>query len=113
MTTLIDGLAKIDAPKMGYSNLPSYSLFLPLDDFSPAVLSLYSHSSPESTDAMRELVKLGVVAVPFLVDHLDDKRPTVIRPIVMFQNSGSIYFNGVRNVNATHSADDCYGSCRA
>jgi hypothetical protein len=34
-----------------------------------------------SSEAMRELVKLGVNAVPQLIEHLNDPRPTGIAPV--------------------------------
>lgn len=74
---LIDQLARIDRQDYGYSASTTGDSFLPLghSKFHCGLLFQRPH---EPSDAMKLLVKLGPQAVPALVEHLKDTRPTKI-----------------------------------
>jgi ankyrin repeat protein len=76
---LIDQLADLDQQDTGYSGGDSGTAFLPLNrtEGGPVLLSPRQGKSGPS-DAMRSLVKLGMKAVPALLDHLSDDRKTKI-----------------------------------
>src|SRR5258708_2776057 len=73
---LVDDLATIDHAAPGISEMADYGAFIA--DNAPAkfeggVLGVPAPSSPRQ---MRELVRRGVAALPILISHLDDRRPT-------------------------------------
>jgi hypothetical protein len=73
---LIDGLAKIDAPTAGLHGTASVRGFIAEDKpltFGGGVLG---SPAPKIPSEMRELVRRGPVALPQLIEHLGDKRPT-------------------------------------
>ncbi|MEO2090475.1 MAG: ankyrin repeat domain-containing protein, partial [Gemmataceae bacterium] len=76
---LIDQLPDVDRQDTGYSGGDSGTAFLPLNrtEGGPVLLSPRQGTFGPS-DAMRSLVKLGVKAVPALLDHLSDDRKTKI-----------------------------------
>ena len=53
--------------------------FLPLDWVEPQRSFFEFDSEPDQPEVLRELVRRGAPAVPHLLAHLDDKRPTQIR----------------------------------
>jgi hypothetical protein len=71
---LIDSLTTIDGPVMGADGLSQYSGFI-LDgvEYNGGVLGAPAASTPPAT---LELVRRGVAALPDLIAHLTDKRPT-------------------------------------
>lgn len=71
---LIDTLMTIDGPVIGADGLSQYSGFI-LDgvEYNGGVLGAPAASTPP---AMLELVRRGVAALPDLIAHLTDKRPT-------------------------------------
>ena len=76
---LIDQLTELDRQDTGYSGSDSGTAFLPLSrNERGAVLLSPQPGKFGSSDAMRSLVKLGVKAVPALLDHLSDDRRTKI-----------------------------------
>lgn len=76
---LIDQLPALDRQDTGYSGSNNGSAFLPLGRNERGVVLLSPRQGKSgSSDVMRSLVKLGVKAVPALLDHLSDNRPTKI-----------------------------------
>jgi Ankyrin repeats (3 copies) len=76
---LIDQLPALDRQDIGYSGSVSGTAFLPFGRNESGVVLLSPRQGKSgSSDAMRSLVKLGVKAVPALLDHLSDDRPTKI-----------------------------------
>src|SRR5436309_15817403 len=77
ITALIEKLPDIAEGDVGYMPTRSGGGFLPLDVSEPGAMLLFQNL-PAKSEALRELVKRGAAAVPQLVAHLDDKRPTKI-----------------------------------
>jgi hypothetical protein len=77
IAALIDKLQEVAEGDIGSMPTMSGRGFLPLGT-SRAGAMLLGQKSPTSSGTMRELVKRGAAAVPQLVAHLDDKRPTKI-----------------------------------
>jgi hypothetical protein len=75
---LIDQLTQVDQQDVGYSASVSGSSFLPLGQSHTGMALLFQEPSATS-DALRSLVKLGVKALPTLLEHLKDERPTKIK----------------------------------
>ncbi len=76
---MIDQLPEVDRQDTGYSGASSGTAFLPFGRNETGVVLLAPRQGKfGSSDAMRSLVKLGVKAVPALLDHLADDRPTKI-----------------------------------
>src|SRR5262249_18477062 len=89
---LIDKLAEIDTPDIGYSGRVTGSSFTPLDSSEMGVMTL-PVGRREVSNALRELVKEGVTAVPFLLEHLGDKRTTCVRINHSFSGLGGMWFS--------------------
>jgi hypothetical protein len=77
ISSLIDKLTSIAEEDIGYSASQSGSRFLPLGTGDISTL-LLGGPPPASSDIVRDLVKRGATAIPELIKHLDDKRPTKI-----------------------------------
>lgn len=86
---LIDRLREVANPDFGYSTCVAGTIFLPLEregqHAGPKVLLAGSWTEPplRRSAALRELVRIGLPAVPHLLDHLDDQRPTQIPPYLL------------------------------
>lgn len=93
---LIDQLADVADADVGYSATVTGSIFTPLDNEGQLHTFLLSGERRVPSDALRTLVKQGAAAVPQLIAHLDDKRPTKIK---VRHDFGPIGFMGF--------ADDC------
>jgi ankyrin repeat protein len=74
---LIDQLQAVAEGDVGYMPTQTGFGFLPLGASQPAML-LLGQRPPARSDTLRELVRRGAAAVPDLIAHLDDKRPTKI-----------------------------------
>lgn len=74
---LIDQLTEVSRQDIGYSASVTGTAFHPLGRRESHAMILGQRPHVES-DAMRSLVKLGVIAVPALLDHLADDRRTKI-----------------------------------
>lgn len=74
---LIDNLPDIADGDVGYMPTMSGEGFLPLDVSEPGAMLLFQQP-PTKSATLRELVERGAAAVPQLIAHLDDKRPTKI-----------------------------------
>jgi ankyrin repeat protein len=77
VSALIDDLQKIAEGDVGYMPTRSGGGFLPLGKSETGAMML-GQKRPASSSTMRELVTRGAAAVPQLIAHLDDKRPTKI-----------------------------------
>jgi ankyrin repeat protein len=73
---LIDQLVHVHHSDYGYSSTVSGSRFLPLDREGQLQVGMLFQPAPTPSDTLRELVRLGAAAVPPLVAHLRDTRPT-------------------------------------
>src|ERR1700733_11953565 len=78
IVALIDALPNIADGDVGYMPTQTGGGFLPLSVTHPGAMLLFQQP-PTKSDTLRELVKRGAAAVPHLVAHLDDKRPTKIK----------------------------------
>jgi ankyrin repeat protein len=74
---LIDQLTEVSEPDIGYSPSTAGTAFFPLGRSESQVM-LFGQRPHSASDAMRSLVKLGVKAVPALLEHLSDDRRTKI-----------------------------------
>jgi ankyrin repeat protein len=74
---LVDRLTEIDRPDIGYSGSVSGSSFLPLGQSETHTI-LFGQKPLASSDALKSLVRLGTRALPTLLKHLSDDRPTKI-----------------------------------
>lgn len=81
LAELIDKLADVKDADVGYSESASGSVFLPLDRDSELDVLNFSPKPLVSSPAMREIVKRGAAAVPDLLNHLDDRRPTKLEAV--------------------------------
>jgi ankyrin repeat protein len=87
---LIDKLQEVAEGDTGYLPTQSGSGFLPLGTSQAAAL-LLGQKPPARSDTLRELVKRGAAAVPHLIAHLDDQRPTKIT--IRYRSAlGGMYF---------------------
>ncbi len=77
VSALIDKLQDIDQEGLGYMSTVSGMDFLPLGISEPGSMLLFQ-KPPKTSDTLRELVKKGARAVPQLIAHLNDQRPTKI-----------------------------------
>jgi hypothetical protein len=78
---LINQLADTGAVGYGYSTTFAGSQFLPRPDSGQVgVLILGSHA-PTPSPALTALVERGAAAIPALVAHMDDARPTKMKPV--------------------------------
>ena len=78
IATLIDRLPQLTEGDIGYSATRSGSGFLPLGKSSTGTM-LLGVKPPSRSETMREIVSLGAVALPKLIAHLNDQRPTKIK----------------------------------
>ncbi len=75
---LIERLQQVDTSDFGYSATVTGRVFLPLDANGELQTAMLMQPPPVPSAVMRELVQRGAVAVPLLVNHLRDNRPTRI-----------------------------------
>ena len=74
---LIDQLTQVDRQDTGYSGSVSGSSFLPLGESQTGTMLLFQKPN-DASEALKSLVKLGTRALPKLLEHLKDDRPTKI-----------------------------------
>ncbi len=74
--SLIAGLANMDKPDFGLSGTMSGDTFAPIPGQTRAGAFILTNHGLESGAEMKELIGLGPDALPFLLEALDDKRPT-------------------------------------
>lgn len=77
----IEKLAKTEELGFGYSAMFSGDQFLPRRDSAQWNTGVLGSAPPKESEAMTLIVKNGAQAIPFLVKHLGDKRPTKIKPV--------------------------------
>ncbi len=75
---LIDKLTEIDQQDTGYSGSNSGSSFLPLGQSNTGAMLLFQRPN-KSSESLKSLVDLGLKAIPALIEHLKDDRPTKIK----------------------------------
>src|SRR5207302_9991661 len=68
---LIDDLADTDIPLYPSGSL-SGRTFSPLDEMDRLLEQRFDEAPVRNSETLRELVKYGTVAVPFLIEHLGD-----------------------------------------
>jgi len=76
VSQLIDDLTQIDSESPGISFSVIYVGFAADDTSASAWLNTRGVAPPEVPSQMRELVRRGPLALPELIKHLDDRRPT-------------------------------------
>jgi hypothetical protein len=76
VTQLIDDLTQIESESPGISSSAIYVGFAAEDTPASAWVGAPGVARPEVPPQMRELVRRGPLALPELIKHLDDKRPT-------------------------------------
>jgi hypothetical protein len=76
---LISALSKIDRPDYGFSATMSGHAFLPIEGQHESSAFVLTNHGLEPSSALKELVSLGPIALPFLLDSLDDRTPTKIK----------------------------------
>jgi hypothetical protein len=94
---LIARLADVDTPDIGYSPYDSGSAFAPLVGSNHLSGGLLFPRQPlDRSKVLRELVRLGPAAVPDLLNHLDDERPTRLTVKHTFGSMGGFSINESR-----------------
>jgi hypothetical protein len=78
-TQLIDDLAKIDSQSPGIDSAAVYRGFIPDDNPGSFVMGVLGVAPPKVPPPMLELVRRGPLALPELVKHVGDKRPTKLQ----------------------------------
>lgn len=73
---LIDELTEIDSQSPGVNSAAVYEGFIADDSPGSFQVGVLGVAPPKVPPQMRELVRRGPVALPELIKHLDDKRPT-------------------------------------
>jgi ankyrin repeat protein len=111
---LIDKLADVAQVDTGYSPYVSGDSFAPLNASGRITTILFSPSKPAArSDTLRDLVRLGPAAVPDLVRHLGDKRPTRLTVRHTFGGFGGLFLNESEKDDERHAytlkvGDLCY-----
>jgi hypothetical protein len=73
---LIDDLPQIDSESLAIADYAMYGTFLANDAAISLKLSVFGVPSSRIPAQIRELVRRGPLALPELIKHLDDRRPT-------------------------------------
>jgi hypothetical protein len=76
ISQLIDELVNIDQQTAGIHSTLSFSQFLAEDAPPKLYGGVFGSAAPKRFPQMAELVRRGVAAMPMLIAHLDDARPT-------------------------------------
>lgn len=102
----IEQLPKTEELGVGYSAMFAGSQFLPRKDSSQWSTSVIGAPRPEESETLTMIVSKGAKAIPLLVKHLDDKRPTRIKPV-----SGMMWigWNDEYDFNSRTRADPPHG----
>jgi hypothetical protein len=99
---LIDDLTLISAPAPGIDGGALYSAFIADDTPPEFVVGLLGVPPPTIPPQMRELVRRGVQALPALIRHLSDERPT--RLTAGFPGDGNMWLIGGPGFNTEYDA---------
>jgi len=78
---LIEKLPQTKELGFGYSAMFAGSQFLPRNDSSQWSTGVLGADPPKKSEPLMLIVSRGAEAIPLLVKHLDDKRPTKIKPV--------------------------------
>lgn len=113
VAALIDKLAEVAEADTGYNPSVSGSAFAPLRSDDHWETMIFGQKPSVRSDVFRELVKLGPAAVPDLVGHLNDKRPTRLTVRHTFGAMGGLWTNeenrgGEPNAYTLKIGDLCY-----
>lgn len=73
---LIDELTEIDSRAPGVDSAAIYDGFIAYGDPGKLRIGVPGISAPKVPPQMRELVRRGPLALPELIEHIDDRRPT-------------------------------------
>jgi hypothetical protein len=118
MNALIDDLTAVDGDTLGISDDAMYEGFIATD--APQLVSGTLPSRDIKVyPAMREIVRRGASALPALLAHLDDRRPTKMRvgeDVPQIQTFGGQFFSDEYDARGLRSKrDDCTddGKCRS
>ncbi len=76
---LIDQLTEVNEEGTGFHGTDASSEFLGVDMEPEFLGGVIGSTRPTTPPALRDLVRLGVVALPDLIAHLSDARPTRVR----------------------------------
>jgi len=79
ITELIDDLTQIDSESLGINSAAVYEGFIGNDQVPSFQEGLLGVPAPKVSLQMRELVRRGPAALPELIRHLDDRRPTSLQ----------------------------------
>lgn len=96
--SLIGKLADIADSDYGYSATSTGTIFLPLDREGQFATGLLFQRPNVRSDTMRRIVQQGAKAVPELIAHLDDRRPTKIK-VKHRGGMGGLFFREVYDYN--------------
>jgi hypothetical protein len=81
LETLVARLVETDKVGFGYSAQFSGTQFLPRTDSGDWKTGIIGAAPPTTSDALTMIVERGADAIPVLLAHMDDKRPTKLKPI--------------------------------
>ena len=105
---LVDSLQAIKEETVGIDSLAMTDAFLAEDKPPKFIAGIIGTAEPASYPQMRILVQRGVKALPVLLRHLDDARPTQLSvphsPIIMWTQIGEEYVPRVPGTSADKEA---------
>jgi hypothetical protein len=92
---LVSDLALIDKPAPGLGGMAMFSTFMATGEEPRFTMGVLGAPPPAVPPQMRELVRRGIAALPVLVRHLEDRRPTKLtlekHPILMWRVFSDVY----------------------
>jgi hypothetical protein len=86
---LIDQLAKVSKPGIGYSRYWYGTEFLPYDDTARIDASVWWAGTPSHSETLCKIVAQGAKAIPVLLKYLDDDRKIAAKPVSGFPQLAS------------------------
>jgi hypothetical protein len=89
---LIDQLTEVDAQTAGIHSTAWFRGFIGVENPPAMVGGVFGSDAPKTFPQMQELVRRGISAVPALIEHLDDKRPTKLTVGGDFPSGGFFMF---------------------
>jgi hypothetical protein len=110
---LIADLAKLDSADIGLSATMRGQDFSPVDGQSGVGVLLFTDHKLKKSQTVRDLVALGPDALPYLLDALDDKRPTKITITHGGFLGGMWYSSGVDDFNPLNPEEAAIDKARA
>jgi ankyrin repeat protein len=96
---LIDQLVQVSEGDIGYTSVAAGSYFAALDREGEASVMLLSNERLAPSEVLRRIVRQGAAAVPHLIAHLDDRRPTRLEVGRDWQPLG-VFFSNTPDYNA-------------